>query len=230
MRLHRFYIREKIGSKATLTISYPELVNQLKRVFRLTHGNDVVLFDNSGFDFFAKIHEYGHGNITFSILKSQENTILPSREIYLFASIIKKDNFEWIAEKTTELGVSHIIPIISERSEKKNLNIERLEKIIIEASEQSGRGTIPILHEIMDLKSSLINFTHIKSIAWDIDSAKFVSQDIVDSTGAYIGPEGGWSPQERELFKQHAVKIRSLGPQILRAETAVVAVLSHLVF
>ena len=230
MRLHRFYIREKIGSKTTLTISYPEFINQWKRVFRLTPGNDVILFDNSGFDFFAKIHEYGHGTVTLSIFKSQENTILPSREIYLFASLIKKDNFEWITEKAVELGVSHIIPIISERSEKKNLNIERLEKIIIEASEQSGRGTIPILHEIMDLKSSLINFTHIKSIAWDIDSTKFVSQDIVDSTGAYIGPEGGWSSQEREFFKQHAVKIRSLGPQILRAETAVVAVLSHLVF
>lgn len=230
MRLHRFYIPEKIGNKNTIAVPRADMINQWKNVFRFTLGDKVILFDNSGYDFVARIDEYGQGTAILSILEIHENTVLPIRETYLFASLVKKDNFEWIAEKATELGVSHIIPISSDRSEKKNLNRDRIEKIIIEAAEQSGRGTLPILYEITDLASALENYAHVKSIAWDPVATKFVSRDVVDVIGAYIGPEGGWSPQEIELFKQHGVHIRSLGPQVLKAETAVVAVIAHLVF
>lgn len=230
MRLHRFYIPEKIGDKSTIVVSRADLVNQWRNVFRFDLGQKVILFDNSGYDFISKIDEYGKDTATLSITEIVENTVLPIRETYLFASLVKKDNFEWIAQKATELGVSHIIPISSERSEKKDLNSDRIQKIIIEAAEQSGRGTLPILYEIMDLASALENYAHVKSVAWDPTATKFVSRDVVDTIGAYIGPEGGWSQQEIDLFKKHSVHLRSLGPQILRSETAVVAVIAHLVF
>jgi 16S rRNA (uracil1498-N3)-methyltransferase len=176
------------------------------------------------------IESYENNSVLLSIIESAQNKVLPVRETYLFVSIVKKDNFEWIAEKATELGVSHIIPIISERTEKKDINIDRIKKIIIEASEQSGRGTIPILSEVIDLNTALTNYGHIKSIVWDPLATKFSTQDIGSSIGAYIGPEGGWSSKELELFKQHSLMIRSLGPQVLRSETAVIAVISRLVF
>jgi 16S rRNA (uracil1498-N3)-methyltransferase len=206
------------------------LVNQLQNVFRLKLGDEVILFDNSGFDFLVSIARYEKDAVSFSIIKSIPNNILPARETYLFASLVKKDNFEWIIQKSTELGVSHIVPLISNRTEKKDLNVERARKIITEAAEQSGRGTLPILHEMIELEKALHKYTHIKSIAWHTQGQKFVSQDISDIAGAYIGPEGGWTPVEEELFKNHGVQIRSLGPQILRSETAVIAVLSQLVF
>ncbi len=206
------------------------MFNQFKNVFRFGIGDQVILFDNSGFDFTFSISGYEKDSILLSKIEVHENIVLPSRETYLFASLVKKDNFEWIAQKATELGVSHIIPIVSDRSEKKDLNTERIQKIIIEAAEQSGRGTLPILYEVSDLSSALENYAHVRSIAWDPIAPKFVSLDIENINGAYIGPEGGWSPQELELFKQRGIHTRSLGPQILRSETAVIAVISQLIF
>ncbi len=230
MKLNRFYTPEKLGGKTSITLSQIPFINQIKNVFRFTKGDEVILFDNSGFDFLAKIENYEKDTVTLSIVKTTENTVIPLRETYLFSSIVKKDNFEWIVEKATELGVSHIVPIISARTEKKDLNIERIQKIITEAAEQSGRGTLPILYEVTDLDSALNNYAHIQSIAWHTGANKFVTQDVTTAIGAYIGPEGGWSNEELELFKKHGVHTRSLGPQILRSETAVVAVLSRLVF
>jgi 16S rRNA (uracil1498-N3)-methyltransferase len=230
MKIQRFFIQDKIEGKSSLVISSASVVNQFKNVFRFTKGDKVVLFDNSGFDFTFVIDDYDKESVLLSRIEIRENTVLPLRETYLFASLVKKDNFEWIAQKATELGVSHIIPIISDRSEKKDLNSERIQKIIIEAAEQSGRGTLPILYEIVNLSSAIENYAHVKSVAWDPMAPKFVSQDIANVIGAYIGPEGGWSSQELELFKQHGIHTRSLGPQVLRSETAVIAVISHLVF
>ncbi len=230
MRLHRFYVQEKIGNKTSIVVTYNELINHWKNVFRFSQGQQLILFDNSGFDFTAKIDQYSKDTVTLSIIKSHQNTVLPIRETYLFASMVKKNNFEWIAEKATELGVSHIVPVISERSEKRAINIERTEKIIIEAAEQSGRATLPILYEISDLPQTISNYGHIKSIAWDPFATKFVSQDLTDIIGAYIGPEGGWSSKETDLFKKHGIHIHSLGPQVLRAETAAIATISLLVF
>jgi 16S rRNA (uracil1498-N3)-methyltransferase len=227
---HRFFSQEKLGTKSSKHISHGPLVNQLKNVFRLSVGDKVILFDSSGFDSVAVIEGYEKDTVSFSIVETFLNTTKPSREIFLFASIVKKDTFEWIAQKATELGVSHIVPIMSERSEKKNLNDERLKKIIIEASEQSGRSTIPQLHEIINLESALEKFSNIQSIAWDIHAEKFVSQDLADVVGMYIGPEGGWTAHELELFLKHNIMTRSLGPQVLRAETAVIATLSQIVF
>jgi len=190
----------------------------------------VVLFDNSGYDFSATIKDFGKDGVSFDIAEKTRNNVRPERETYLFASIVKKDNFEWIVEKATELGVSQIIPVLSSRSEKKSINMERLTKVSIEASEQSGRATIPVIHKILDLQKALTDFAHLKSIAWDPAAAKFTSDDVLTINGVYIGPEGGWSPEELEMFRTHGVHLHSLGPQILRAETAVVAVISRLVF
>lgn len=229
MRLNRFFCEVTLDQKSTL-ISHASLVNQLKNVFRLVKGDKIILFDGSGFDYVVVIDGYEKDSVSFSVIEVKQNIVVTQHETYLFASIVKKDNFEWISQKATELGVSHIVPIISERSEKKNLNMDRLKKIIIEASEQSGRGTIPEISEIIDLEDALKKYSHIKSIAWDIIAQKFVSQDVDEAVGAYIGPEGGWSTKELELFEKHNIKTRSLGPQVLRAETAVIAILSRMVF
>lgn len=230
MKLNRFFTEEKIGENKSIVISRSTLVNQLKNVFRLVKDDEVVLFDNSGFDYRVSIESYGNDTVSFNVKEVSQNMVVPLRETYLFVSLVKKDNFEWISQKATELGVSHIIPLVSERTEKKDINIERVKKIIAEAAEQSGRGTLPILYEVTTLDSALSTYGHIKSIAWHTLAPKFVSQDVDDSIGAYIGPEGGWSPAEIDLFKGHGVKTKSLGPQVLRSETAVIAVLARLVF
>ena len=219
-----------MGTVGTTLISYGDITNQIRNVFRLRSGDKVILFDGSGRDFVATITGYEKDSVSFKIEEVSDNNVSPKKKIYLFASIVKKDTFEWIAQKATELGVTHIIPVLAERSEKKNLNIERLQKIITEAAEQSGRATLPELHEIITLPDALKRYSDIASIAWNIEAPKFVSQDLKDIQGIYIGPEGGWSEKELTLFKENNIGIYSLGPQVLRAETAVVATLAQFVF
>ena len=255
MKLHRFYNDIPIGDKENITISSVLISNQMRNVLRIKTGDKVCIFDNSGFDFMAVVDKYEKDTVYLRISEKKVNNVRAKRETYLFCSILKKNNFEWVVEKATELGVSHIVPIISNRSEKKGLNKERLQKIIIESGEQSGRGILPRLYEIIDLEKSITDYSKIKLIAWDPRAVKFSIKDLSeikdrsgnnlsndssnglsnviethDVIGVYIGPEGGWTEEEIELFNKNNVSIYSLGPQILRAETAVVAVLSQVVF
>ncbi|MCX6719124.1 MAG: RsmE family RNA methyltransferase [Candidatus Taylorbacteria bacterium] len=241
MRLHRFFVNEKLGVTEAITIKDHGLANQLGRVFRLKKGDEVVLFDGSGNDFTCIISELKEDAVDFNIIESVKSRYMPARDIYLCASIVKKDNFEWIVEKATELGVTHIIPVISERSEKKSLNEERLKKIALEASEQSGRGNVPTIHGIISL-NELINSSassipaNTKLIAFHTEGVSEYGElhisDICkdESMAVFIGPEGGWSPDEIKLFQANNIPILCLGNQVLRAETAVVAILSQVVF
>lgn len=235
MRLHRFYVTESIGSTKEISIHSDELANQLSRVFRLKTGDRVVLFDGSGADFECTITDFGKSDqkvVTFSVEKKSESRSMPVRDIYLYAAIVKKDTFEWIVEKATELGVTNIIPVMAERSEKKNLNEERLKKIAIEASEQSGRGTVPEIAPIVDLSKALelVAASHVPALAFNLEGESLSKQTSTGSVALFIGPEGGWSPEELEMFHAHKIPVVSLGAQVLRAETAVVAALSLTVF
>lgn len=214
----------------TLEIPSLELHNQLKNVLRLSPGDETLLFDGSGYDYLARVKGFGKDSVEFDVLEKRENKVVPPHETWLFAAIVKKDNFEWIVEKATELGVSHIVPVISARTEKKDLKMERLTKVSIEASEQSGRGTVPKIHDILKLADCLDTYSEQASIVWEPTATKFEKGDLEKITGVYIGPEGGWTKEELELFEKKGVKLASLGPQILRAETAVIAALSQIVF
>src|SRR3989344_8576752 len=230
MRKHRIFCEQSLSDKHSAVISSTSLLHQLKHVFRLEIGEQIILFDNSGFDYTAEISRYEKDGVMLTIVSKEKNNVSLNKEIYLFASIIKKNNFEWIVEKATEMGVSHIVPVLSARSQKKNLNIERLRKIAIEASEQSGRAVLPILNEIDSLENALEKYKSLPTIVWHPEAPKFVSEDLEGKNGLFIGPEGGWSGEELEIFGNYSVQVRSLGPQILRSETAVIATLSTLVF
>jgi 16S rRNA (uracil1498-N3)-methyltransferase len=231
MKLQRFYVPLPIVSNnEPFNVPSAELLNQLSRVLRLHEGDTVVLFDNSGMQYKAAIYKYQNDGVSFTILGLEEGDAKPQRETWLFVAMVKKDNFEWIVQKATELGVSHIVPLLSARTEKKDFNRERLTKISIEAAEQSGRATLPQIHDILKLADAIAEFRYIKSVAWDPNAPKLSASQIEDVQGSYIGPEGGWTEDELVQFKNQGVPIYSLGPQVLRAETAVVAALTKLVF
>jgi len=164
-----------------------------------------------------------------------KETILQSsikRSIYLCASVIKKDNFELVVQKATELGVRHIIPILSDRTEKKKINMSRLEKIAIEASEQSGRGDVPTIHEAITLgeifDSGTLPQEKIVLHPDGVIISDYIQNVQQSSIACFIGPEGGWGDDEIGFFKSYNVTPVSLGTQILRAETASIAVASVL--
>jgi 16S rRNA (uracil1498-N3)-methyltransferase len=147
---------------------------------------------------------------------------------------VKKDTFEWITEKATELGVTDVVPVIAERSEKKNLNEERLKKISVEASEQSGRGDVPIVHPIISLEEAMekVKQDGMQTVVFHLEGDTFHTAffDKNNDLAVFIGPEGGWSEREVEMFHTNGFAVRSLGDQVLRSETAVIAALSQVVF
>lgn len=226
MRLHRFYIPQEIGDSKTVVIRDSNFLHQLKNVFRFTIGGQVILFDNSGYEYHVLISSFDKGEVTCAVVSKKEGENAPLRGLHLYCSVIKKDHFEWVLEKGTELGVSHFVPVLSDRSEKKNLNMERAQRILIEASEQSGRVTIPTLAEVTEFEDTLN--ADFPCFAFHPTGEVFTINHTHNYSplGIFIGPEGGWTEREIFLFKKNDIKVHSLGPQILRAETAAIAVSS----
>lgn len=238
MRLHRFYSSEIVGNRTELTITDRELVHQLRHVFRLRAGDSIIIFDGSGSEYTCVIASYvGDDRAVIDVRESARARFTPglARKILLFTAIVKKDNFETVVEKATELGVTDIIPVLAERSEKKSLNEERLKKIAMEASEQSGRGDVPAIHPIVSLKEAIeqVRAGECEAVAFHTDGAAFCRGEFAGKDkplGVFIGPEGGWSPGEVAMFHENKIAVRCLGPQVLRAETAAIATLSMLIF
>lgn len=248
MKLHRFYINQEIVGGKEIRIDEKELLHQWMKVFRLKASDRVVVFNggDSEYEGYFKILSKNEAvliidkeikNPRSSASSPRESAVIPRLEI--FQSIIKKDNFEFIVEKCTEIGVSAFHPLISERSEKKNLNIERLNKIAKEASEQSGKTKLPEIFEPQALEKAVSEFDgELLVLDFDGEPLDVSLRCVRHSTskggstkrsnpgsriGILIGPEGGWSDNERIWFEEKGIKSFSLGPQILRAETAAIA-------
>ncbi|OHB15222.1 MAG: hypothetical protein A2431_01925 [Candidatus Zambryskibacteria bacterium RIFOXYC1_FULL_39_10] len=225
MRLHRFYINTPLEHTREI-IDDEKLIHQWRDVFRYNVGSEVIVFDGSGTEFDAVIEKLNNREAELRLVSEREG-IVPDREVVLYQSLIKKDKMEWVVEKATELGVSKIIPIISERSEKKGLNLERARRIAIEASEQCGRADVPVLGSIMGLEECIMGAEGEK-IVFDITGEPFSSSVIhnIYPISLFVGPEGGWTEKEIEIFKESNAKIFSLGKLTLRAETAAIVALT----
>lgn len=232
MRLHRFYITQKISKNENITLADQELIHQISHVFRLKAYDQVILFDGSGFEYVSQIISPAKKEIVFKILEkknplTQTGKISKNKnkKVSLYLSLIKKNNFELATEKVTEIGVAEIHPIISERSEKKDINLERLNKIVKEASEQSGRVILPEVFDVISLKevvSQAVKENKVCIAFHTVDNLPEVPPPTSESIAIFIGPEGGWTENEIAIFKEHNVQLCSLGSNILRAETAAI--------
>lgn len=230
MKLHRFYIplQKIVGSDVvamgnTVTVSFPELAHQMKNVLKLQHDERIIFFNGNGLEYLSSIVSYvGKEGIQLKLEEVTENDVSFDKEIYLFFSIIKKDNVDLILQKGTEIGVSHFIPVISSRSEKKDINIVRAERILVEATEQCGRKQPPTLHPVMKLGSVFEKFK-LSFIVFEKNNVSLREKNIKDnSIGLMVGPEGGWTKEELEFFKSKKLSFVSLGNTTLRAETAAI--------
>lgn len=230
MRLHRFYIEQKVGQQDIVTLPDTDLSHQLGNVFRLKVGNQVIVFDGSGFEYVSEIISLLKKEVSLKIISAVDKPETQTK-VSLYLSLIKKGNFELAVEKATELGVAEIHPIISERSEKKGLNMERLQKIVKEASEQSGRVFLPLIYPQLPLETvvSQQKSQNEVSVVFHTTTPAEDGHPFLNKKGkedldiaVFVGPEGGWSEKEIELFKKNNFEFRSLGPNILRAETAAI--------
>ena len=221
MRLHRF-IGNFDFSKESLEISDRGLVNQVKNVFRLKEGAELILCDGKKQEALASITALDKNSVTLKIKSVSENVNEPENQIFLYCSILRKENFELAAQKATEAGVTEIFPLITRRTVKTSINLERLEKIVKEAAEQSGRGIVPKIHKPLTLNDALkhaeANSTNIffRPSGMPISKVKVYPPKV----GIFIGPEGGWDEEETTAAEGTKMTMVTLGKLILRAETA----------
>ena len=231
MRLHRFHVDNTVDPNRDNRLVDTSVVHQIRRVFRLQSSDKAIFFDGSGTDYEAEIVSMDKDSITFRVIAMRKIERHSVRKVALAVSLIRKDNFEWVVQKGTELGVSEFIPLVSDRSEKKGLNMERARTIMIEACEQSGRGDSPVIREPMSLKDFLAGEKRY-ILAFHTDAtingavADFSPKNLPKAGEiiACIGPEGGWTDDEVELFKSKGASIARLDAPTLRAETAAIAV------
>lgn len=209
-----------------------EDAKHLTRVLRVELGQLYEISDNAH-KYLAKVVEAHKEAVRFEVLERLE----AEREtpfITLYAAIIKFEHFEWGVEKATELGVDRIVPLVTARTEKGlekavPKRLERWRKIALEASQQSRRVFLPEITEAVAVRKMLGSVEGKKFFLDEERSGQALKRAVdEDPVSVLIGPEGGWTEEERELARGSAWTPISLGPRVLRAETAWMACLAIL--
>ena len=230
MSLIRLYFPNKIQSDLTSHLP-KEQTHYIKDVMRLKIGDKLSIFNTFG-EWSAVIESYEKSGVRIKVtekVRDKDN----EKNIWLAFSPIKQNPLNFVIQKGTELGVQKFIPILSERTIVREINIERIKKIIVEASEQSNRISVPEINKPELLKNFLLQFPKNGSLIFcDINSNKNNLNNILNKKNnvpicILIGPEGDFSENERKLIiNLEQSKSISLAKNILRAETAALSAIS----
>ena len=224
----RLYHPNSIVENTTKLLS-KEHSHYVANVMRLKIGSRLNFFNKDG-EWESEIILIQKDKVEVKFTKKVKQASNESK-IELAICLVKKTPMEIILQKSTELGVSKITPIVSERTEVKDLNYERARKIVIEATEQSNQLNPPEISEVKKLKDFLKNLdSSTKLLFADVNSQNVLKNDNIKKGGALsvlIGPEGDFSPAEREsILKVPDVKSFSISKNILRSDTAVITAIS----
>ena len=222
----RFFSAEPIQHNATFALD--ARVAQHVRVLRLREGEAIALFDGTGGEVPATLAQIGKRDVlaTTSAHIAVEREM--RRSVTLFPSLIANDRFDWLVQKATELGVTTIQPMFTERSQRIPGDVEKRAEhwrgVAIAACEQCGRNQIPKIHAPITLSDALAAIGDQSLILLDADGAVDKLPSTTSSSGAvFIGPEGGFSPSELDALRKRCDHRLRLGPTVLRAETAAIA-------
>jgi 16S rRNA (uracil1498-N3)-methyltransferase len=229
----RFFVEQFAGDSAVME---GEAAHHLGRVLRAQIGQRYELSDGQRV-WLGEIASVGRDRVQFTLVEELPATH-PSVDVTLLLAVVKFDAFEWALEKATELGVSTIVPLAAERSEKALLaaaakRAERWKKILVEASQQSRRVRVPVLAELAKAESAFASGKDglrvmLSERATASPLRKVVQGQRAEKAILAIGPEGGWTDAEFATGKSSGFLEASLGRLILRTETAVVAALASL--
>jgi len=227
-QIPRLFVDVPLGGGAAVPLEGGQ-AHYLGTVLRLGVGATVHLFDDRTGDWAADIE-----TVTKRVLVLRVGAQLRPREtvpdLWLLTAPIRRERFEWIVEKATELGVARIQPVLTERTNRERLKPERLRAHMVEAAEQCERTALPVLCEAMTLKAMLGDWPADRMLIFadEEGGAPMGALAPVTPAAILIGPEGGFSVAERALILTlPSVRRLTLGPRILRADTAVVAAIAQ---
>lgn len=257
--MHRFFVSPDLLKETGAIISLPkELAHQVRDVLRLAAGERLVLLDNSGDEVLAALDKSSRAGVTVQLVERQAGKNESPVCIILCQGLLKSARFEWILEKGTESGVAVFAPTLCRRSmagleDTGPARIQRWQRIIREAAEQSGRSRLPellpvrpLLHALNDLPQNALTI-----MPWEEERNRHLRhvlntvidrRDAAPSTTAagsasppvtvvvFIGPEGGFMAEEVRLAQRYGVQVVTLGSRILRAETAALATIANVMY
>ncbi len=219
----RLFVAAPLTAGAEIAAS-PAQAHYLTTVMRRTAGDTVALFNGQDGEWSGHIAGAARNKAAL-IADTRIRPQHPEPDLWLLFALLKRDTTDLVVQKATELGVSAILPVLTERTNAGRINTGRLHAIAIEAAEQSERLTIPAIHPLRPLEQTLAD--------WSDDRPLFVALErdqtalAPNATGPaalLVGPEGGFGPRDRTMLQRHKfVRPISLGPRILRAETAAIA-------
>ncbi len=248
--MHRFFIAPELVQELGVGLALPkELAHQVRDVLHLNLGEKLILLDNQGNEILATVESSSRAGVIVQLLERHSGEAPPPIHLVLCQGLLKSARFEWILEKGTELGVEVFAPILCQRStaglkDAGAAKIQRWERIIQEATEQCGRTTLPALLPIRTLTEALneIPIGSLAIMAWEEAKGRSL-RDVLNGVRMrvagvvipqtillFIGPEGGLTPEEAALARSHSVQVITLGPRILRAETAALASVTSVMF
>jgi len=227
---YRFFISSDNFQGDKVLITDKNLIYQIAKVLRLKIGDQIILLDNSGFEYLVSLEKFSP-QIEGHVLEKKKNQNEPGKKIILCQSLLKSDKFEQVLKFCTNLGVVSFVPFISENSIVKEINphkLDRYQKIIEESAEQSGRAILPELSPLITFKELLKLLKKkegLKLIGWEQEKEKKLTDfweqiEKTKTTHLLIGPEGGFSEEEVALAQQSGCLPFSLGKLILRSEIA----------
>ncbi len=228
--LTRIYLEASLAEGRTLALSNDH-AHYLRNVLRLSEGTELRVFNGSDGEWRAVISSLGKRAGDIEI---QEQLRAPEAcpDIWLCFAPVRKHRNAFILEKATELGVAKLQPVTTARTQFSKLRLEKMQSQIIEAAEQTERLDIPLLNATIGLDQMLADWPTERTLifadeAGDAKPALVALQNLTGPTALLIGPEGGFTPQERERLRgQDYVIPVSLGPRILRADTAALSLLT----
>jgi 16S rRNA (uracil1498-N3)-methyltransferase len=224
--LPRLYVSQPLAEGAAIELDAKQ-ANYLGNVLRLSVGAELLVFDGLSGEWLARIEHAGKKRMTLAVeRKTREPESIP--DVWLAFAPVKRAQTDWLVEKATELGAARLAPVITQRTIAERVRLDRLESIAIEAAEQCGRTRVPKIVEPVQLRRLVGELDPARHLYFADESGGGALTETFRQGPALIlvGPEGGFTAEERGLVRGAGASAISLGPRILRAETAALAALS----
>ncbi|HLI68688.1 MAG TPA: RsmE family RNA methyltransferase [Ktedonobacteraceae bacterium] len=248
--MHRFFIAPELVKEVGVYLTLPkELAHQVRDVLRLNLGEKLVLLDNLGNEIVATVEASSRAGVIVQLVERHTHKQSSPIRVVLCQGLMKAARFEWVLQKGTELGVAAFAPILCQRSmagveEIGAAKMLRWQRIIQEATEQCGRITQPKLLPVRPLARALDEITPgtLAIMPWEEAEGKSLRAVLAgvrmrvagvvipQNVLLFIGPEGGLTTEEISQARKHGVHVVTLGPRILRAETAALASIANIMY
>lgn len=240
----RFFVVDPGQIRDGLVTITGEDVNHIRRVLRLRAGDELQVLDGHGTAYLLTLEEVGPQEVRGRVKESWTRESEPLSGVTLVQGLPKGEKMDFIVQKCTELGISRIIPtrtrysIVEWEGEKARARAERWRKIVREAAKQCGRSSFPEIEEIQDWSEVLGEGKHpgsLRLMPWEEETERHLRDALAGlpqggRVSIFIGPEGGFSPQEVSQAREAGITTVTLGPRILRTETAGPAVVAMILF